>query len=189
LLIVAAYPSDDIAGHLRHMNAATPLLFDEVIVFTAEIETAVIDVALQWTLGPYEKIHSFVNGIATTGGGMHVEGFKKGLTGAVKGAAQKPLRETSTPVVELLGEDIREGLTAIIWADVDAPLFEGWMHSKLANLEVRPAVERTTHHFLGEWFEENPFLARRVVDKSTAAADLRAAAREEWEKRRRGDRP
>ena len=186
---MAAYPSGDIAGHLRHTNAATDLLFDEVIVFTVEVEADVIDVALQWTVNPEEGIHSFVNGVSTTGGGMHVEGFKKGLTGAVKGAAKKTFQGTSTFDVELLGEDIREGLTAIIWADVDAPLFEGWMQSKLANLEVRPAVERATHQYLDEWFEEHPALARRVVKKSNAAAGSRVAARMARDRKTRGDRP
>ncbi len=185
---MATYPGGDIAGHLRQMNAAKTLLFDDVIAFTAEVDTDVIDIALQWTLNPEEEFHSFVNGVATTGGGMHVEGFKKGLTGAVHGAL-KSLHGSSMLGVELFGEDIREGLTAIVWADVDAPLFEGWMHSKLANREVRSAVELATRHYLGEWFEENVALARQVVEKATVAAESRVAARKEWDKRRRGDRP
>jgi DNA gyrase subunit B len=172
------------------MNAARPLLFDEVIVFTAAGETCVVDVALQWIRRPDNEIHSFVNGVAATGGGMHVEGFKKGLTSAVQGAAPKKTRSgTSMLGFELLGEDIREGLTAIIWADIDAPVFEGWMHSKLANLEVRRVVEQATNRFVGEWFVEHPALARQVVEKSSAAADSRVAARREWDRRMRGDRP
>src|SRR5204863_138525 len=136
-----------------------------------------VDIALQWNTAYYESIHSFANGIATIEGGMHEEGFKKALTNVVnKYARNKNLLKEKDD--NLLGEDVREGLTAIISVRLREPQFEGQTKAKLGNVSIRSMVERTTNEKLGDWFEEHPTEARQIVNKSIAAARARVAARQ-----------
>src|SRR5204862_486229 len=133
--------------------------------------------AMQWNTGYYEGLHSFANNIATTEGGMHEEGFKKALTNAVNkyGRAKGLLKEKDE---NLLGEDIREGLTAIVSVRLRNPQFEGQTKAKLGNTEMRSAVEKSTNEKLGDWLEEHPSEARQVLIKATQAARARVAARQ-----------
>jgi len=135
------------------------------------------EVALQWNTGYYESLHSFANGIATIEGGMHEEGFKKALTNAVNkyARAKNLLKEKDG---NLLGEDVREGLTAIISVKLREPQFEGQTKAKLGNVSIRSMVERATNEKLGDWLEEHPTEARQIVNKSIQASRARVAARQ-----------
>ena len=132
---------------------------------------------MQWNTGYYEGIHSFANNIATTEGGMHEEGFKKALTNVVNRYAKGKnlLKEKDD---NLLGEDIREGLTAIISVKLRNPQFEGQTKTKLGNTEMRSLVEKVTNEKLADWLEEHPTEARRRSAKATQAAQARMAARQ-----------
>jgi DNA gyrase subunit B len=166
-----------IVDFVKHLNSAKEPLFKKVASFGQTEDRQEVDVALQWNAGFYEGIHSFANGIATAEGGMHEEGFKKALTNVVNkyARAKNLLKEKDG---NLLGEDIREGLTAIIAVRLQEPQFEGQTKSKLGNVSVRGLVERATNEKLAEWFEEHPTEARQVVAKSTQAARARSAAQQ-----------
>ncbi len=135
-----------------------------------------VDVAMQWNTGFYEGLHSFANGIATTEGGMHEEGFKKALTVVVNkyARAKNLLKEKD---VNLLGEDIREGLTAIVAVRLTEPQFEGQTKTKLGNVAMRSLVEKSTNDKLGDWLEENPSEAKAAVMKAVQASRAREAAK------------
>src|SRR5688500_3966846 len=161
----------------RHLNASKEALFKKVGYFEVAEETQEVEVSLQWNTGFYEGIHSFANGIATGEGGMHEEGFKKALTNVVnKYARAKGLLKEKDD--NLTGEDIREGLTAIIAVRLQDPQFEGQTKGKLGNVSMRSLVERATNEKLGDWFEEHPTEARQVVNKGIQAARARTAARQ-----------
>lgn len=168
--------SGGIADFVRHLNSAKEALFKKVGEFSASEASQEVEVAFQWNTGYHDGIHSFANGIATTEGGMHEEGFKKALTVAVKGYARQ--RNLLKEKDELQGEDIREGLTAIVSVRLENPQFEGQTKTKLGNLSIRSLVERTTNEKLVEWLEENPTEARQIVQKAMTAARARAAARQ-----------
>ena len=132
---------------------------------------------MQWNTGYYEGIHSFANNVATTDGGMHEEGFKKALTNVVNRYAKaKGLLKDKD--ANLQGEDIREGLTAILSVKLPNPQFEGQTKDKLGNTEMRSLVERVTNDKLAEWLEEHPAEARAAVAKALQASRARAAARQ-----------
>ncbi len=166
-----------IVDFVKHLNAAKEPLFKKVASYAQAGADQEVEVALQWNTGFHEGIHSFANGIATVEGGMHEEGFKKALTNVLnKYARSKNLLKDKDG--NLLGEDIREGLTAIIAVRLRDPQFEGQTKSKLGNVSVRGLVERATNEKLAEWFEEHPAEARQVVTKSTQAARARTAAQQ-----------
>jgi DNA gyrase subunit B len=162
---------------VKHLNASKEPLHRKVVSIEAEEPEGVVEVAMQWNTGYYEGIHSFANTIATTEGGMHEEGFKKALTNVVNKYARAKglLKEKDT---NLQGEDIREGLTAILSVKLRNPQFEGQTKTKLGNTEMRSLVEKVTNEKLGDWFEENPPEAKRIVAKSQQAARARMAARQ-----------
>ena len=120
---------------------------------------------MQWNTGYYEGIHGYANGISTTEGGMHVEGFKTALTTVVNkyARAKNLLKEKDE---NLLGEDIREGITAIVSVKLRDPQFEGQTKAKLGNVPMRSFVQKATNERLAEWLEENPTEANRVVKKA-----------------------
>jgi len=132
---------------------------------------------MQWNTGFHESLHSFANGISTTEGGMHEEGFKKALTNVVNryARAKNTLKEKDE---NLLGEDTREGLTAIVSVRLSDPQFEGQTKAKLGNVPMRSLVERATNEKLAEWLEENPREANQAVQKALLAARARVAARQ-----------
>ena len=136
-----------------------------------------VEIAFQWNTGfNADGLHSFANGIATIEGGMHVEGFRKALTNVVnKYARAKGLLKEKEE--NLQGEDIREGLTAIISVRLQEPQFEGQTKGKLGNVSMRSLVEKATNEKLADWLEENPAEARKVVAKAVNAARARLAAR------------
>jgi DNA gyrase subunit B len=162
---------------VKHLNGTKEPLFKRVIAFTEAGADHEVDVAMQWNAGYYEGLHSFANNIATTEGGMHEEGFKKALTNAVnKYARGKSLLKEKDG--NLLGEDIREGLTAIVSVKLKNPQFEGQTKTKLGNTEMRSLTEKATNDKLGDWLEEHPSEAKQIVLKATQAARARLAARQ-----------
>ena len=166
-----------IVDFVKHLNASKEPLHRKVISFEAEEGEGIVDVAMQWNTGYYEGIHSFANTIATTEGGMHEEGFKKALTNVVnKYARAKGILKEKDP--NLQGEDIREGLTAIISVKLRNPQFEGQTKTKLGNTEMRSLTEKVTNDKLAEWFEMNPPDAKRILQKGMQAARARIAARQ-----------
>ena len=162
---------------VRHLNASKEALFAKVCSFEdADPDGQMLDIAMQWNTGYYEGIHGYANGISTIEGGMHVEGFKTALTSVVnKYARSKNLLKEKDD--NLLGEDIREGITAIVAVKLRDPQFEGQTKAKLGNVSIRSFVQRATNERLAEWLEENPPEANRVVKKALAAAQARVAAK------------
>ena len=166
-----------IVDYVRHLNNAKESLFRKVGFYEQSEEGQEVEVAFQWNSGYYESIHSFANGIATIEGGMHEEGFRKAITNVVNRYARKRnlLKEKDE---NLLGEDIREGLTAIISVRLAEPQFEGQTKGKLGNVSVRSLVERATNEKLADWLEENPKEGGQVVAKAIQASRARMAARQ-----------
>ena len=164
-----------IVDFVKHLNASKESLFRKVASFEQAEEGQEVEIALQWNAGYHESIHSFANGISTIEGGMHVEGFSKSLTNVVNryARARNILKEKEE---NLKGEDIREGLTAIVSVRLRDPQFEGQTKSKLGNTSIRSLTERTTNQKLTEWLEENPREASQIVNKSLQAARARLAA-------------
>jgi DNA gyrase subunit B len=166
-----------IVDFVRHLNDSKEPLFKRVVSFEETGTDSEVEIAMQWSTGYHEGIHSFANNIATTEGGMHEEGFKKALTNVVnKYAKGKGLLKEKDE--NLLGEDIREGLTAIVSVKLRNPQFEGQTKSKLGNTEMRSMVERATNEKLADWLEEHPTEGRAMVQKALQAARARMAARQ-----------
>ena len=166
-----------IVDFVVHLNASKEPLFERVIDLGDTYAAGEVEIAMQWNSGYYEGIHSFANNIATTEGGMHEEGFKKSLTNVLNryARAKSHLKEKDE---NLLGEDIREGLTAIISVKLRSPQFEGQTKTKLGNTEIRSFVERVTNEKLADWLEEHPAEGKTIVQKSLQAARARVAARQ-----------
>ena len=167
-----------VVDFVKHLNHSKESLFAKVAAFEDEDEEEgmQLDIAMQWNNGYYEGIHGYANGISTTEGGMHVEGFKTALTSVInKYARDKGLLKEKDD--NLLGEDIREGITAIIAVKLREPQFEGQTKAKLGNVPMRSFVQKSTNKNLAEWLEENPAEANRVVKKAVSAAQARLAAK------------
>jgi DNA gyrase subunit B len=166
-----------IVDFVAHLNASKEPLFAQVVSLGDAYDAGEVEIAMQWNNGYYEGIHSFANNIATTEGGMHEEGFKKSLTNVVNRYARQKghLKEKDE---NLLGEDIREGLTAIISVKLRSPQFEGQTKTKLGNTEIRSFVERVTNEKLADWLEEHPSEGRTIAQKALQAARARVAARQ-----------
>jgi DNA gyrase subunit B len=165
-----------IADYVRHINNTKESLFRKVGFLEQSEETQEVEVAFQWNTGYYESIYSFANGISTIEGGMHEEGFRKALTNVINRYARKRnlLKEKDD---NLLGEDIREGLTAIVSVKLREPQFEGQTKSKLGNVSIRSLVEKATNEKLADWLEENPREGSQIVAKAVQASRARMAAR------------
>jgi DNA gyrase subunit B len=166
-----------IVDFVKHVNKTKESLFSKVGYYGEADATSEVEVAFQWSTGfNTDGIHSFANGINTVEGGTHEEGFKAALTSAVNkyARAKQHLKERDP---NLAGEDIREGITAIISVRLRDPQFEGQTKAKLGNTAMKTLVQRATNEKLGDWLEENPTEANKIVRKSIAAAQARAAAK------------
>ncbi len=168
----------------KHLNAKREPLHAHIIYFDHESEDSELEIAMQWTGSYNETVLSFANNINTHEGGTHEEGFRKSLTKAINDFARGKnlLKEKDG---NLSGEDIREGLTAVISVKVRQPQFEGQTKTKLGNTEIRSYVEKTLNQMLPEWLERNSGEARRIVDKCITASKAREAARKARELTRR----
>ncbi len=174
-----------IVDFVRHVNKTKDPLFAKVGYFEQSEDDQEVEIAFQWNTGyNADGLHSFANGIATIEGGTHEEGFRAALTGVVnKYARAKGLLKEKDE--NLTGEDIREGLTAIISVRLRDPQFEGQTKGKLGNVSVRSLVERATNERLGDWLEENPTEANKIVKKAIAASQARLAAKKARDATRR----
>ena len=169
-----------IVDYVSRLNQSKVRLFDAVGHF-ADAETIdgnphEVEVAFQWNTGfNTDGLHSFANGISTIDGGMHEQGFRSALTRTVNAYAREKglLKEKAE---NLHGEDIREGLTAIVSVRIGKPQFEGQTKAKLGNMSMRSFTERVTNRHLAEWLEEHPAEAKRAVLKAVAASAAREAA-------------
>ena len=166
-----------IVDFVKHVNKTKESLFSKVGYYADRDDTSEVEVAFQWnTAFNTDGIHSFANGINTIEGGTHEEGFKAALTTAVnKYARAKTQLKEKDP--NLAGEDIREGITAIISVRLRDPQFEGQTKAKLGNTMMKTLVQRATNEKLGDWLEENPTEANKIVRKGIAASQARAAAK------------
>ena len=162
---------------VKHLNSSREPVHKQVAFFHDKTKVGEIELALQWTTGYNERVLSFANNINTHEGGTHEEGFRKSLTRAINDFARsRGVLKDRDP--NLNGEDIREGLTAVISAKVRNPQFEGQTKTKLGNTEIRSFVEKALNRALPEWLERNPGDGRRIADKAANAAKARMAARQ-----------
>jgi DNA gyrase subunit B len=169
--------SGGIADFVKHLSTGKETLHNRVVYMEVKESDAETEIALQWNTGYAESIHSFANTINTHEGGMHEEGLKKALTNVVNRYARNKglLKEKDD---NLLGEDVREGLTAIVSVKLRDPQFEGQTKTKLGNTSMRSLVETTVNEHLMTWFEEHPGDAKRIVTKGSSAAKARMAAKQ-----------
>ncbi|UWG51465.1 Type IIA topoisomerase (DNA gyrase/topo II, topoisomerase IV), B subunit [Halalkaliarchaeum sp. AArc-CO] len=169
---------------VRYLNETRSPLHEEVIFFSEEEQGVHVEVAMQATEELQGSLHAFANNINTREGGTHLTGFKTALTRVVNDYANE--HDLIGDIDgNLKGEDVREGLTAIISVKHPDPQFEGQTKTKLGNSEVRGIVESAMHEHLSTYFEENPDIARAVVSKAAEAARARQAAKKAEELTRR----
>jgi DNA gyrase subunit B len=165
-----------IEDFVRHLNENKDEVHRKVIFFEGDEEAGQVEVAMQWNSSYQESIFSFANNINTHEGGTHLSGFRAALTRTLNAYARSKglLKEKDA---SLAGEDVREGLTAVISVKLHDPQFEGQTKTKLGNPPIKGLVEETVNRKLGEYFEENPADARRVISKAIDASRARDAAR------------
>ena len=167
-----------IKDFVEHVNASKESLFAKVGFFEAQEKEQEVEIAFQWNTGfNTDGLHSFANGINTIEGGMHEEGFRTALTGVMNRYAKKRglIKDKDD---NLQGEDIREGLTAIISVRLGEPQFEGQTKSKLGNVDIRSLVQKTTNEKLSDWLEEHPAEAKIILQKAINAQRARLAAQD-----------
>ena len=165
-----------IREYVAYLNKANTPLYDEIIYCEGEKDGVLVEVALQHNDGYNENVYSFVNNITTPEGGTHLVGMRSALTKTFNDYARKNklLKDNEQ---SLTGEDIREGLTAIVSIKIGEPQFEGQTKQKLGNSEARGAVESIVSDKLGVFLEQNPAIGKLIVEKSVMAQRARDAAR------------
>ncbi|HVQ95179.1 MAG TPA: DNA topoisomerase (ATP-hydrolyzing) subunit B [Mycobacteriales bacterium] len=166
-----------IEDFVRHLNATKDPIHKSVIGFGVEGTGIAVEVAMQWNSSYSESVYTFANAINTHEGGTHEEGFRAALTGLVNKYARdkKFLREKED---NLTGDDIREGLAAIISVKLSNPQFEGQTKTKLGNTEAKTFVQKACNDWLADWLERNPGEAKTIITKASSAARARKAAQE-----------
>ncbi|MFW0109448.1 DNA topoisomerase (ATP-hydrolyzing) subunit B [Rothia sp. P13129] len=174
--------------YVKFLNSSKKIetINDEIIAFEAEDTERImsLEVAMQWTTDYKESVHTYANTINTHEGGTHEEGFRAALTSLVNRYARdnKLLRDKDD---NLTGEDVREGLTAVVSVKISEPQFEGQTKTKLGNSEAKSFVQREMSDHLGDWFERNPQIAKDIVRRAITASNARLAARRARETTRR----
>jgi DNA gyrase subunit B len=170
------YFEGGITSFVRHLNKHRAVLHERPIYLHKQVDTVEVEIALQYNDSFVESIHSFANNIATIDGGTHLTGFRAALTRTLNdyGRRNNILKERDA---NLSGEDVREGLTAIISVKLQEPQFESQTKSKLGSAEAEGAVKTALNDGLSQFLEENPSVARRILEKSLIAARAREAAR------------
>jgi len=178
------YYEGGIVSFVEHLNRAKTPLFKNVIYIQKKVETNLVEVALQYNDGYVENVYSFANNINTQEGGSHLSGFRSALTRSINDYGRKYnlIKENES---NLSGDDVREGLTAIISVKLRFPQFEGQTKTKLGNSEMKGIVESVVYEGLSEYMEENPPVARQIVEKCLMASRAREAARKARELTRR----
>jgi DNA gyrase subunit B len=170
------YFEGGIQSYVRHLNIGKETVGDKIFYVEKAIEDIVVEVALQYSDAFTETVKAFANNVLTPEGGTHLVGFRAALTRVINDYARKNglLKEKEE---NLSGDDVREGLTAVILVKIPDPQFEGQTKNKLGNPEVRGYVEKVFSEYFSYYFEENPAIARGIVGKATLAARARKAAR------------
>jgi DNA gyrase subunit B len=165
-----------IEDFVRYLNENKEAMHEKVVYFEGNEDEGAVEVAMQWNSSYQESIFSFANNINTHEGGTHMSGFRSALTRTlnVYARGKNILKEKDD---NLAGEDVREGLTAVISVKLHDPQFEGQTKTKLGNQEIRGLVEETVNRKLAEFLEENPGEARRIITKAVEASRARMAAR------------
>ncbi|MGI6081957.1 MAG: DNA topoisomerase (ATP-hydrolyzing) subunit B [Limnochordia bacterium] len=173
-----------IKSFVEHLNKTKEVLHPSIIYMDSSADGIVVELALQYNDGYNESVFTFVNNVNTQEGGTHLSGLRAALTRTINDYARRNnlLKENEE---NLLGEDVREGCTAVLSIKMHNPQFEGQTKTKLGNSEVRGAVETVVGEGLNQFFEENPSEARRIVEKSLQASRAREAARKARELTRR----
>ncbi|MFI3210848.1 MAG: DNA topoisomerase (ATP-hydrolyzing) subunit B [Peptostreptococcaceae bacterium] len=170
--------------YVKYLNKTRTGIHDDIVYIDKKVKECTVELAMQYTDGYTENIYSFANNINTHEGGTHLAGFKSAITKTINDYAKRnKLLKDSDP--NLIGEDIREGLTAIVSVKLPEPQFEGQTKTKLGNTEMRSIVDSVTVEELGSFLEENPTTARIIVDKGLRAQRAREAAKRARELTRR----
>jgi DNA gyrase subunit B len=166
-----------IADFVRYINGSKEPVHATVIDFDEEADGISVEIAMQWSGAYTESVHTFANTINTAEGGTHEEGFRAALTSIINRYArdQKLLREKDD---NLTGDDVREGLTAIVSVKLAEPQFEGQTKTKLGNTEAKSFVQKACNDHLRDWFDRNPGEAKDIINKASQAARARIAARQ-----------
>jgi DNA gyrase subunit B len=166
-----------IADFVRHLNSSKEPVHGTVIEFGEEGDGIAAEIAMQWNASYTPSVYTFANTINTAEGGTHEEGFRAALTTVVNKYArdQKLLREKED---NLTGDDVREGLTAIVSVKLAEPQFEGQTKGKLGNTEAKSFVQKACNDHLRDWFDRNPGEAKEIINKASQAARARIAARQ-----------
>jgi DNA gyrase subunit B len=165
-----------IVDFVAYINREKDAIHRTIIFLENETDDGAVEIAMQWNSSYNESIFTFANNINTTEGGAHLTGFRSALTGTINGyARQKNLLKEKEE--NLSGEDVREGLTALISVKLKNPQFEGQTKTKLGNTEIQTLVQQTVNAKLAEFLEENPSEGRQIVDKAVNASRARSAAR------------
>ncbi|WP_368077491.1 DNA topoisomerase (ATP-hydrolyzing) subunit B [Actinomadura sp. WMMB 499] len=175
--VVRYHYDGGIEDFVRYINARKDAVHESVVYFEDHTDGMSVEIAMQWNSSYAESVHTFANTINTAEGGTHEEGFRAALTTIVNRYARDKglLRDKDD---NLTGEDVREGLTAIISIKLADPQFEGQTKTKLGNTEAKSFVQRACNVFLRDWFEENPGEAKEIINKASQAARARVAARQ-----------
>ncbi len=170
------YFEGGIKSYVKRLNNGKEVLSDDIFYVDRQIDDTGVEIALQYNDSYAETLKPFANNVLTPDGGMHVVGFRTGLTRTVNDYARKSglLKEKED---NLTGDDIKEGLTAVILVKLPNPQFEGQTKNKLGNPEVRGIVDKVMTEYFGYYLEENPAIAKKIISKATLAARARKAAR------------
>ena len=161
---------------VEFIDGSREAIMDKVIFMEGERDGIPVEVAMRYNTSYTENLHSYVNNINTHEGGTHLTGFRRALTRTLKKYAEENFN-LAKEKVEIVGDDFREGLTAVISVKVMEPQFEGQTKTKLGNSEVSPAVDKIVAEMLTNFLEENPVEAKQIVDKVVLAAKARQAAK------------
>ena len=173
-----------IRDFVSYVNESKEPIHKSIAYFETESDQGVVEVAMQWNTSYVESVFSFANNINTTEGGAHLSGFKAALTGTLnRYARDKGLLKENEDNLE--GEDVREGLAAVLSVKLRDPQFEGQTKTKLGNPWMKGLVEQTVNAKLSEFLEENPTDGRQIIMKAVSAARARQAARKARELTRR----
>jgi len=176
--------ADGLVDFVKHINRTKQAITNSIVGFSGKGEGHEVEVAMQWNSGYSESVHTFANTINTHEGGTHEEGFRAALTTVVnKYAKDKKILKEKDP--NLTGDDIREGLAAVVSVKVANPQFEGQTKTKLGNTEVKSFVQKICNEQLTHWFEANPSDAKTILNKAVSSAQARMAARKARELVRR----
>lgn len=172
----AFYFEGGIKSYVKNLNKGKDVLGDEIFYVDKQVSDSVVEIAVQYNDSYIETVKPFANNVLTPDGGTHLVGFRSALTRVINDYARKNnlLKEKED---NLTGDDIREGLTAVILVKLPDPQFEGQTKNKLGNPEVRRYVEQVMNEYFAYYLEENPAIAKKIINKALLAARARKAAR------------